>query len=83
MREINPNLLAYIQQEILPQYEAVDGAHGPEHIRRVISNSLELAQQLDVDINMVYTIAVSYTHLDVYKRQDQDGTQSGNRKGGA
>ena len=40
MREINPNLLAYLQQEILPQYEAVDGAHGPEHIRRIISNVL-------------------------------------------
>ena len=60
MREINPNLLAYLQQEILPQYEAVDGAHGPEHIRRIISNSLELAQQLDVDINMVYTIAACH-----------------------
>ena len=76
MREINPNLLAYIQQEILPQYDAVDGAHGPEHIRRVISNSLELAQQLDVDINMVYTIAACHDLGIRYGRENHERTSA-------
>lgn len=77
MREINPDLLAYLQQEILPQYEAVDGAHGPEHVKRVISNSLELAQELPVDLNLVYTIA-AYHDLGIrYGRENHERTSAG------
>ena len=75
-RSGNCAILAYIQQEILPQYEAVDGAHGPEHIRRVISNSLELAQQLDVDINMVYTIAACHDLGIRYGRENHERTSA-------
>lgn len=57
MPDIDPALRQYIETQILPQYEGQDGAHGPDHVQAVIHNSLELAQGLPVDMNMVYAIA--------------------------
>ena len=57
MWEINLELKEYIEQNILPLYEAHDAAHGPEHVRTVLENSFDLLDGLDVDQNMVYTVA--------------------------
>ena len=57
MQTVNPKIILYIQENIFPRYEAVDEAHNLVHIRQVIDNALEIAQDYDVDINMVYTIA--------------------------
>lgn len=62
MEEINKDLRAYIEENILPLYRGFDQAHGPEHVRHVIQNSFELipaARELygQVDANMVYAIA--------------------------
>ena len=57
MDKVNPEIREYIETQILPQYEGQDGAHGPDHVQAVIRNSLELAQGLPVDMNMVYVIA--------------------------
>lgn len=51
------SLQGYIEENILPRYNAFDKAHRLDHVRMVISQSMELAAHLDVDINMVYTIA--------------------------
>ena len=56
-KHINQTLLQYIEENILPRYNDFDKAHQQEHVRMVINQSLELAAHLDVDINMVYTIA--------------------------
>ena len=53
MWEINLELKEYIEQNILPLY----AAHGPEHVRTVLENSFDLLDGLDVDQNMVYTVA--------------------------
>ena len=47
----------YIEQNILPLYEAFDGAHKRDHAQTVISESLKLAQEYDADEQMAYVIA--------------------------
>lgn len=54
---ILPELQAYIEQEIIPRYDHFDPAHQRDHVTMVIKQSLELAEKLDVNINMVYAIA--------------------------
>lgn len=55
--DINPNLKAYIEQEIIPRYDAFDKAHQRDHVMMVIQQSLDIASHLEVDLDMVYTIA--------------------------
>ena len=57
-REICPELVAYVEREILPRYDHFDPAHRRDHALMVIQQSVEIASHLDVDINMVYAIAV-------------------------
>ena len=54
---MNKELERYIEQEIIPRYEHFDRAHGTDHVRTVIAQSLALAAHYDVDTDMVYTIA--------------------------
>ena len=54
---VNPTIIAYIQQEILPRYDYFDAAHQRNHADEVIERSLALAKHYDVDENMVYAIA--------------------------
>lgn len=54
---ISPTLRQYVEENILPQYDSFDKAHQQDHVRMVISQSLELAANLDVNMDMVYAIA--------------------------
>ena len=54
---VNPSIIAYIEQEILPRYVHFDTAHQRNHAEEVIARSLALAKHYDVDENMVYAIA--------------------------
>ena len=54
---ISQDLREYIEENILPRYDNFDKAHRQEHVRTVISQSMELAVSLDVNIDMVYAIA--------------------------
>ena len=54
---INPELIAYIEQEIIPRYDHFDKAHQRDHVLMVIKQSLDIASRLDVDMDMVYAIA--------------------------
>ena len=56
-KPINQSLRDYIEEKVLPRYDNFDKAHRQEHVRMVISQSLEMATRLDVDINMVYAVA--------------------------
>ena len=49
--------MAFVEQNILPRYNAFGKSHGLRHVQRVIANSLELAKMTGADINMVYVIA--------------------------
>lgn len=54
---IQPQLKAYIEQEILPCYDHFDAAHQRDHAEEVIARSLALAEHYEVNENMVYAIA--------------------------
>ena len=54
---MNLELKKYIEHSILPQYNAFDKAHNLSHVQTVIDESLELAKNYCVNMDMVYTIA--------------------------
>ena len=76
MKEITESLRKYAEEKILPLYENCDAAHGPEHIRTVIENSMELAESLDVDVDMVYTVAVYHDVGVRFGRKDHEETSA-------
>ena len=55
--KINPNIVSYIESEIIPRYDHFDAAHQRDHVNMVIQQSFEIAEHLDVDKDMVYVIA--------------------------
>ncbi len=54
---IDERLKNYVETAVLPRYEAFDRGHDRTHVERVIAESLALAQNYDVDTNMVYVVA--------------------------
>ena len=59
----------YIEQTILPQYDAFDGGHKRDHAETVIRESLKLAHAYHADERMAYTIAAYH---DLGLRFDRD-----------
>ena len=55
--KMNLELQQYIEREIIPRYDHFDQAHQRDHVMMVIQQSLDIAAKLDVDEDMVYTIA--------------------------
>ena len=54
---INLDIEKYIQANILPKYNSFDKGHLIDHAETVISNSLKIAVEYNVNIDMVYVIA--------------------------
>lgn len=73
---LSPKLCRYIEEKILPEYASYEPAHGLEHIRTVIANSLRIAEPLDVDANMVYAIAAYHDIGIRYGREDHHLTSA-------
>ena len=67
---VNERLKEYIEDSILPQYEEFDAGHRVDHALAVISKSMELAKNFDVNIDMVYTVAACH---DLGLRFGRDG----------
>lgn len=57
MEKPSPILVNYIEAQIIPRYASFDRAHGIDHVRTVIAQSLALAAHYDVDPDKVYVIA--------------------------
>ncbi|MBQ9558822.1 MAG: HD domain-containing protein [Bacteroidaceae bacterium] len=57
MKPVNEELQTYVEQHILPLYDHFDKAHRRDHAEMVIRQSMQLAERLDVDPDMVYCIA--------------------------
>ncbi len=72
---LSAELINHVEGEILPRYEAFDKAHDCRHAFTVMSNSLRLAQQYDVDMQMVYTIA-AYHDLGLERGREKHHTES-------
>ena len=66
---MNPDLKHYIEQEIIPRYDAFDKAHQRDHVNMVIQQSLDIASRLDVDEDMVYAIA-AYHDTGLYEGRE-------------
>lgn len=67
--KLNSELQKYIENNIFPEYDKNEKAHGIEHIKYVIKRSFELVDEndLDVDSNIVYTVAAYHDvghHID-------------------
>ncbi len=56
-QNVDLDLMAFVEQQILPRYTAFGKSHGLIHVQRVIRNSLDLVQVTGADANMVYAIA--------------------------
>ena len=56
-RNVNLELMAFIETNILPRYTQFDKAHNLTHVTRVINRSIRLAQDIGTDVNMAYAIA--------------------------
>lgn len=66
----------YIEQVILPQYEAFDGGHKRDHAEAVISESLKLAHEHGADEQMAYVIA-AYHDLGLHFDREKHHIHSG------
>lgn len=74
---VTPALQSYIENTILPRYDAFDAAHTRSHVCRVIEDSLHLATfypQLRIDI--VYT-AAAYHDLGIVAGREVHHLESG------
>ncbi len=54
---IDESLKNYIRSSILPLYDSFDAAHQRDHVEMVIEQSAVISVDLQVDMNMVYTVA--------------------------
>lgn len=67
---IDNELKRYIEENILPMYDNHDAAHRRDHADIVISQSIELAKNYDVDESMVYAIAAYHDTGIKYGREN-------------
>lgn len=56
-QQVNLDIMAFVEQQILPRYNAFGRSHGLGHVQRVIKNSLQLAVMTGADLNMAYVTA--------------------------
>ncbi len=54
---MHPVLQAYLHESIIPIYQSFDPAHQIDHVLKVIDNSLKIAADYDVNLDMVYVVA--------------------------
>ena len=54
---IKKEIQEYVERHIIPLYDHFDKAHQRDHVQMVISQSMALAAQMDIDVDMVYVIA--------------------------
>ncbi len=73
---INRELKKYLKEKIIPLYERNDWAHQSWHIYEVIERSLKLAKDQNVNLDMVYTIAV-YHDIACYQGRENHDKNSG------
>ena len=57
MKAVCPELQRYVEQQIIPRYDHFDQAHRRDHVLMVIHQSMQLAEHLDIDADMVYAVA--------------------------
>ncbi len=56
-QQVNLDIMTFVEQQILPRYNAFGRSHGLGHVQRVIKSSMQLASMIGADLNMSYVIA--------------------------
>jgi len=72
MNGVNKELVNYIEKNVFPNYFKNDKGHQVEHITDVIERSFELSKNLNVDNNMVYTIAAYHDYGSYIDRKNHE-----------
>lgn len=58
LKPVSPEIIGYVEREIIPRYAAFDKAHQENHVRMVIEQSLKLSGHTSsLNSDMVYVIA--------------------------
>lgn len=56
--KVKPEIVEYVEREVIPQYAGFDKAHREDHVRMVIEQSLKLAERMrEAKPDMVYVAA--------------------------
>lgn len=69
---INEELKTYIENNIFPQYEKNENGHRIDHIHYVINRCFELSKNIDVNEDMLFTIAAYHDighHINAKKHE--------------
>lgn len=57
-KSVSQEIIGYVEREIIPRYAAFDKGHREDHVRKVIEQSLKLAEHEPMmDTDMVYVVA--------------------------
>ena len=67
--EVNPDILSYLNADIIPQYRKFDSAHTESHVTSVLESALAMCRYYDVDQDM---IAVAAAFHDLGVREDRE-----------
>lgn len=57
---INPEILSWIEESVIPRYDAFDKGHQRDHARYVIDTALSLSRHYDVDVNLIAVAAACH-----------------------
>jgi len=57
-KNLNKELVNYIKQNIFPIYRTFDKGHDLEHISQVIKRAFKISKNFNIDMNILYVIAV-------------------------
>ena len=57
---MNPELVQYIESEVIPRYAAFDKAHREDHARAVIERALAMGKNYTINQDLLYTAAACH-----------------------
>ena len=57
---MNPSLVEYIENEVIPRYAGFDKAHREDHARAVIERALAMGKSYEIDDDMLYAAAACH-----------------------
>ncbi len=57
---MNPELVQYIESEVIPRYAGFDKAHREDHARAVIERALAMGKNYEINEDLLYTAAACH-----------------------
>ena len=61
LKPLNPSLVTYIEETVIPQYAAFDKAHREDHACSVVERALTMAlNRADINLDMLYAAAACH-----------------------